>query len=109
MPPNLIRKPSGGSRWQVLKRDLRRAASGFVPRGHGTSVEGFSELWTFSGRARRNKFEAAGFQIVEDRPMGLFYTGNLILGARLSLKKRRSLCRTLGSATRVYKVAGRTG
>jgi len=104
LPACLVRLRSVPERRQMLVRHLRRIASGFVPRGHGTSPEGFSELWTFSRAAWQRKFRRAGFEIVEDRPIRLFYSGSVLLGAALSPEKRRSLSRLLGSATRMYVV-----
>jgi hypothetical protein len=103
-PACLVRLPSAPDRRQMLVRHLRRIASGFVPRGHGTSVEGFSELWTFSRAAWRRKFSRAGFEVVEDRPIRLFYSGSVLLGGALSPERRRSLSRALGSATCMYVV-----
>jgi hypothetical protein len=63
-----------------------------------------AELWTFSATAWRRTFERLGFEIVEDRPLGLFYTGNLLLGPMLAIERRRQLSRLLGSAVRVYLI-----
>jgi hypothetical protein len=43
--------------------------------------------------------------VVRDEPLGLFYTGEVLLGLRLGLAKRRGLARTLGSSTHLFKVA----
>jgi hypothetical protein len=61
-------------------------------------------LWSFSSAAWRRKFRRAGFQVVEDRPIHLFYSGSVLFGAALSPEKRRTLSRFLGSATRMYVV-----
>jgi SAM-dependent methyltransferase len=82
----------------------RQVASGFIPRAHGTGDHGLAELWTFSATAWRRTFERLGFEIVEDRPLGLFYTGNLLLGPMLAIERRRQLSRLLGSAVRVYLI-----
>lgn len=104
LPLTVVRFLVGSVSWPALKANVREAASGFVPRGHGTSVEGVSELWTFSRAAWRRKFQKHGFDITEDRPMGIFYTGTLLLGSKLPIPTRRQLSRLLGSATRYYKV-----
>jgi SAM-dependent methyltransferase len=108
LPAFLVRLPAMKNRRRAFAGQLRRIASGFVPRGHGTSAEGFSELWTFSRAAWRRKFERAGFEVVEDRPTDLFYTGCTLLGASLPIPKRRALGRLLGSATRMYVVRPRS-
>lgn len=106
LPAVLVRSP-GQERRAVAVRQLRRAASGFIPRAHGTGAEGLSELWTFSRPAWRRKFARCGFEVVEDRPMGLFYTGTMLAGARMPMDKRRAASATLGSATHIYVVRPR--
>jgi SAM-dependent methyltransferase len=104
LPFDVAHPPEGFSRGKVVVRDLRRVASGFVPRGHGTSAEGLTELWTFSSPAWLRRFKRHGFDVLEHRPIGLFYTGTLLVGAEMPLTTRRLLSRFLGSATRIYKV-----
>lgn len=104
LPFKLARNPSGDSRGRLLIRELRHVASGFVPRAHGTSWEGLSELWTFSRAAWRRKFRQYGFEVIHDRPVGFFYTGTVLFGHALTMEKRRRLGRVLGSATQVYLV-----
>jgi len=107
LPLELVRPAEGQNRRDLLYRGLRKAGSGFIPRGHGTSFEGFSEIWTFSGAAWRGKFERFGFDVVEDRPMGLFYTGTALLGSDMPLATRRRLSRFFGSGTHMYKIVPR--
>jgi SAM-dependent methyltransferase len=103
LPARLVR-PNGHGRSQVLARELRHVASGFIPRAHGTAPEGLSELWSFSRPAWRRKFARLGFRILVERPVGLFYTGTLLFGDRIPIEKRRSLSHVLGSVTRAYVV-----
>jgi len=107
LPLELASPPEGQNRRHLLYRGLRRAVSGFVPRGHGTSAEGLSEIWTFSRIAWRRKFHRFGFDIVEDHPMGLFHTGTAFLGSRLRPETRSRLSRFLGSGARLYKIVPR--
>jgi hypothetical protein len=51
-----------------------------------------------------NTFARHGFEVIEDRPMGLFYTGHMLFADRISFPTRGDLSRSLGSATRVYVV-----
>ena len=104
LPGALIHAGPMERRQHVLVRELRHIASGFIPRAHGTSAEGVSELWTFSSPAWRRKFERCGFEVVHERPCGIFYTGTLFFGERFSIAKRRSLSRLFGSVTRAYFV-----
>ena len=105
LPARLASPQNQQNRRQVLKSGIRQMISGFIPRAHGTSMEGISELWTFSSVAWRRKFRRSGLKIDCDRPIGIFYTGSMLFGSRLSVEKRRSLARVLGSATRVYRVS----
>ncbi|HZC37284.1 MAG TPA: class I SAM-dependent methyltransferase [Sphingomicrobium sp.] len=104
IPRDLIKPPAERSRWRALKQNLRTIAASLLPIGHGTSVEGISELYTFSRRAWLNTFARHGFEVIEDRPMGLFYTGHMLFADRISFPTRGDLSRSLGSATRVYVV-----
>jgi len=108
LPWALIKPAAQQSRLQALKGHLRMIAAGLLPLGHGTSPEGISELYTFSRRAWLNKFQKYGFEVIEDRPMGLFYTGHMLLRDRLPFSRRDKLARTLGSATRIYIVKARS-
>jgi SAM-dependent methyltransferase len=107
LPWALIRPAAQQSRWQELKEHVRIIAAGLLPLGHGTSVEGISELYTFSRRAWLKTFRKYGFEVIEDRPLGLFYTGHMLLRDRLPFSRRHALARTLGSATRIYIVKPR--
>jgi SAM-dependent methyltransferase len=104
LPLHVAIPPAGLTRAQSLNADARRIARGLLPSGHGTSPEGISELWTFSARRWRRTFAKHGFEILEDKPLGMLYTGTLVLGDRLPLCIRRSVSNFLGSATRYYLV-----
>lgn len=96
----------GGRRGQSTSwlTSARQIAGGFIPRAHGTGGHGLAELWTFSAIAWNRTFRRFQFEVIEDRPLGLFYTGNLLFGARLAIERRRKLSRILGSAVRIYLV-----
>ena len=100
----MVKRPSPLSRKEILRRNAKTIAGALLPIGHGTSVEGISELWTFSPTAWRRRFEQSGFRIVEDRPLEIFYTGHMALGDRLSFDARSRLARRLGSASHLYVV-----
>lgn len=105
LPACLFRKPAEDGRGRVIVRQLRRVASGFVPKPHGTASNGITELWDFSREAWQRKFKKYGFKIVDDRPVGFFYSGTVLFGGRLSMAERKKLSRFLGSSTRVYVTA----
>ena len=90
---------------QAWYRTLRHTVGLCLPRRHGERGNVISELWLFHPRWWRRNFQQNGFAVVRDEPLGLFYTGEVLLGLRLGLAKRRRLARTLGSSTHLFKVA----
>ena len=75
-----------------------------VPRRHGESGNAFTELWTFRRDYWIKHFREHSFEVICAEPMGLFYTGHMVLGKRWSLDSRRRVATLLGSACVVYKV-----
>jgi SAM-dependent methyltransferase len=104
MLPHALRPPAGASRKQALLRDFKNVAGGLLPIAHGTAREGISELWTFSPKAWAKMFKDNEHEILEQRPIGIFYTGHMLLGSRLSFAARRKLSSTIGSAAVIYVV-----
>lgn len=100
--PQLIRPPRELSRKAAFDRNAKAFIGGLLPIGHGISSEGISELWTFSAATWRRTLETGGFELLEERPVGLFYTGHTLLGPRLSMTRRKALSRYFGSAARIY-------
>lgn len=82
----------------------RSVAGRIVPIRHGESGNAFTELLTFRIAAWRRRFERAGWRVIEARPMGLFYTGWMVFGPRLSFETRQGLASRLGSACAVFVV-----
>jgi SAM-dependent methyltransferase len=95
---------SGPSRAAALRKDAKLLAGSLLPIGHGTAFEGLSELWTFSAAAWRRRFRRHGFVVERHRPIGVFYTGHSLFGARVSIERRRKLAPWLGSAANVFVV-----
>ena len=75
-----------------------------LPRRHGARGNVISELWLFHPRWWRRNFKDNGFAVVADGPVGLFYTGEVLLGLRLGLAKRKRLARVLGSSCHFFKL-----
>ena len=75
-----------------------------LPRRHGERGNVISETWLFHPRWWRRNFAENGFTVLHDEPMGLFYTGNVLFGTRLSLAKRQRLAAMLGSACHLFKL-----
>ena len=107
IPGELIKPPEGQGRIRKLLRNLKSVAGGILPIGHGTSSEGISELYTFSRHYWVRTFNKHGFDVVEDKPMGLFYTGHMLFGKGIGFDRRDKLGRSLGSATHIYIVKPR--
>lgn len=99
------RRSSGiGGFFGALGRALRTLLSPFFPTRHGETGNAISELWLFHPRRWRRHFRAAGFEIVRDDPMGLHYTGHLVLGDRRSLPERAQMARRYGSACHLFEL-----
>jgi SAM-dependent methyltransferase len=79
-----------------------------VPR-HGEFGNALTEIAIFGSRHWLRRFRAHGFDVTEAIPMGLFYTGHMVFGKRISIAVRTRLARILGSACMLYKMipAGR--
>jgi len=85
-------------------RTARAVGGRLFPRRHGERGNVLSELRLFHPNWWRRHFQANGFTILRDEPMGLFYTGNMLLGPRLGLAERRRLAGFLGSACHLFEL-----
>jgi SAM-dependent methyltransferase len=81
------------SLWYKLRRHFGRHGE------HGTLL---SEHWLFHPHRWRRAFKRDAFKVVEERPLGIFYTGNMMFGSKLSIRRRKSLSRFLGSSCYLY-------
>jgi hypothetical protein len=61
-------------------------------------------LALFHPRWWRKNFKENGFILVSEEPMGLFYTGTMLLGPSLGFGKRAAFANYLGSACHLYKI-----
>jgi SAM-dependent methyltransferase len=102
----LYPEPGFTSRQSFL-RYFKTMFAALLPIGHGTSWEGISELWTFSTMAWKSKFRRNGFEVLSCRPIGIFHTGHMVLGSKISISTRKKLSRWLGSAANIYVVRSR--
>ncbi len=73
-----------------------------VPPRHGERGSIWSEHRYFHPRWWTRHFAASGWRVVDSFDIGLFYTGYMILSARMPLAVRQRLGHMLGSATRCY-------
>ena len=81
----------------------------FVERRHGERGNVVTELYHFSRGAWRDSLTSAGWTILAAADAPLFYSGNMLMGRRLSLERRARLVRALGSAGHVFLLAARSG
>lgn len=72
---------------------------GLIAPRHGEHGNLLTEHYLFSRNAWKRRFERTGWQIHVVCPTGLFYSGNELLGQRLSRRIRESMARILGSST----------
>lgn len=79
-----------------------------VPPRHGEIGNVVSELWTFSASRWLRHFTAHQFEILGREPLGLLYTGHMVLGARWSIPSRQRAAKLLGSSCFLYKVRPRS-
>lgn len=89
---------------RVLVQMARLARDNAMPPRHGETGSAVTELWTFSRRHWLKHFREHGYAVISADPMGLFYTGQMVLGKRWSLASRQRLAAVLGSACILYKV-----
>jgi SAM-dependent methyltransferase len=87
---------------EAVFKDLKIIVSCILPLGHGISLEGISEIWTFSIKYWLKQFERHGFEALTYCPCGLFYTGHMLFGFNFPLSFRRSVSKYLGSGSNVF-------
>ncbi len=90
-----------------IKSLIRIIGGHVIPLRHGESGNAITELWTFGMRHWVQHFQDSGFEVAYAKPLGLFYTGFMLLGPRLQIKNRQRLANYLGSACNVYKICPR--
>lgn len=72
---------------------------------HGETGSAVAELRHFSMACWRRRFAEAGWTLLHSGPVGLFYTGYILSGGRLSLAARRRLAGLAGSSSGVLLLA----
>jgi SAM-dependent methyltransferase len=87
-----------------LKVLLSTIKWGIVPPRHGERGSVWSEAGYFKPEWWRNHFQQSGFEIIKILPIGLFYTGHMLFGPRISMPVRRKLAKIFGSSCYIYIV-----
>ena len=78
------------------------------PKKHGEHAKNaFSEVSYFSRQWWTELFEQSGWEILDIRPSGLFYTGYSIMDSRLPVSARSAASRFLGSSSNVFVLRSR--
>lgn len=106
----LTRKKTATARpGENLKRDMPaplgikyKLLEVIFPSRHGERGNRFTELFYFHPNWWLSFFKKQNWEIIDSFPVGLFYTGNSILGESLSLVKRITIAKVLGSACHTY-------
>jgi len=109
----LLRRPVTRSEVRRLRKAWRmvgqRVCEPFRQHRHGTRGNLISETWYFRPGFWRRNFRENGFSIDRETPLGLFYTGNLVFGRRLSMAARERLAPYFGSACHMFVLKTATG
>ncbi len=109
----MVRGPQGVwvgiARWRWTAAQLVAALRPLRFRPHGVDRSAPIELWSFSRLAWRRRFAANDCNILRIAPLKLWYTGEMLLGPRLSLLRRTRLAAWLGSATVLYVIHSKSG
>lgn len=99
-----------GKARRAWREALGQTAQLRQPR-HGERGIGLLELWLFHPRWWRCHFAAHGFALAGDEPVGIFYTGHMLMWSRWGIAERRRLAWWLGSGSHLYVLerGGRPG
>ncbi len=100
---------------RTLLRPLRRLAGvavntvklvlhNILPPRHGEEGNAITELVTFSGRHWVQHFKQQGWQVMRVDPIGIGYTGHMVLGKRWPLASRMRWAKWMGSSCLIYEV-----
>ena len=90
--------PAASSQRSFAGKLLRR----IVPHAHGAVGTCWTELVRFTRTSWDRYFAGAGWTIVSYGRNGMFLTGDMLLGARLSTERRRRLSPMLGCTAHLY-------
>ncbi len=87
---------------QQAKSLHHKIAAVLFPPPHGETGNRFSEAYFFRQQYWRRKFAQNGWHVTGCYPLGLFYTGYMLLGPRLSLSMRAKIAKIAGSASTCF-------
>lgn len=78
------------------------------PARHGERGGTVTEIYYYSRRFWRKKFEENNFQVIQIDSNNLFYTMANSVGSSIGIPMRRYLARIFGSACHIYVLKKRT-
>lgn len=81
---------------------LQLFISVFFPPRHGERGNRFTEIFYFRPNWWLKHFKRNGWKIKDFSPTGIFYSGNVIFGMKISIKNRKKLSNILGSSCYTY-------
>jgi SAM-dependent methyltransferase len=114
VPRNLVRGLRSGAtgrraqagmsrlRWTLMQ--LAWPIRPFLFRPHGTGGSALTELWTFGRSSWVRRFRSQRYEVLRVKPLRFWYTGEYLLGQRLSVARRTGMSAWLGSATILYVI-----
>lgn len=102
--PRRLHWREGRRMLQVLANAAKLVVVYGIPPRHGEFGNAFTEIRTFSRRWWLRHLDRHGYAIEAAEPMGLFYTGHMVLGMRLGMERRTRLAQWLGSSCVLYMV-----
>jgi SAM-dependent methyltransferase len=98
-----VGKWAGMARWRWAV-GLAWGVRPFLFRPHGEKGCALTELWTFSRRAWLRRLAANNCDVARVVPLRLWYTGEVLLGPRISMSRRTRLTAWLGSSAILYVI-----
>ena len=102
-PDGLVIHILPSSSWRMWTNVTCLLKNWMPPSAHGEHAgNSISEIYYFSRRWWARLFLEAGWAVVTHKSNSLFYTGNLLMGSRLSLNMRSKLSCVLGSACNIF-------
>jgi SAM-dependent methyltransferase len=102
--PTGRRAQRGMSRLQWTLLQLAWPIRPFTFRPHGARGSALTELWTFSRASWVRRFTSQRYEVLHIKPLRFWYTGEVLLGQRLSVARRTHMSAWLGSATVLYVI-----
>ena len=105
-----VLKPGGyafhilpSSSWRIWTNITEILKFWKLPKAHGEQAANvFFEIYYFSRRWWTCLFGDTGWMVVTQKSSGLFYTGSLIMGSRLSIEARSKMSYVFGSSCNIF-------